>query len=70
MAKGKNQHGWLVKGEGNSKATAVTSTIAEAIVRAESIDRNQNLRAKFMGIMDKLGQGIAIGMPPPPKDKR
>lgn len=45
---GKNQHvtphsdgGWQVKGSGNLKATARTSTQAEAISRARDIARNQ-----------------------------
>ena len=43
MAKGKNQHvvkhsdGWAVKGAGNSKATKVTHTQAQAIEKAENI---------------------------------
>ena len=43
---GKNQHvtphnsGWQVKGAGNSKATAVTKTQAEAITIAKSIANN------------------------------
>lgn len=47
MNKGKNQHvvphsdGWAVKGENNSKATAVTSTQKEAINIARDIARNQ-----------------------------
>lgn len=44
---GKNQHvvpngkKWAVKGEGNSKATAVTNTQKEAIDIAREISRNQ-----------------------------
>lgn len=45
---GKNQHvtphpigGWQVKGAGNTRATARTSTQAEAISIARSISRNQ-----------------------------
>ena len=44
---GKNQHvvpngnKWAVKGEGNSKATALTNTQAEAIEIARQISRNQ-----------------------------
>ncbi|MCB0486491.1 MAG: DUF2188 domain-containing protein, partial [Flavobacteriaceae bacterium] len=47
MVKGKNQHvakhseGWQVKGSGNSKATAVTNTQAEAIKIAREIPKNQ-----------------------------
>ena len=43
----KNQHitthprGWQVKGEGNSKATVVTSTQGEAIKIGREIARNQ-----------------------------
>lgn len=46
---GKNQHvtphpngGWQVKGAGNSRATARTSTQSEAIGIARSIARNQS----------------------------
>ena len=45
---GKNQHvtphpngGWQVKGEGNSRATALTTTQKEAIGIARGISRNQ-----------------------------
>ena len=44
---GKNQHvvphdaGWAVKGAGNSKATSVHATQAEAIEQARSIAQNQ-----------------------------
>ncbi|MDI9461677.1 MAG: DUF2188 domain-containing protein [Saccharofermentanales bacterium] len=48
MSKGKNQHviphpngGWQVKGAGNKRATARTSTQAEAIKIAREISRNQ-----------------------------
>lgn len=44
---GKNQHvvphseGWAVKGEGNSRATKITSTQKEAIDYARPIAKNQ-----------------------------
>ena len=53
MAKGKNQHvvkhpdGWAVKGAGNSKATKVTRTQAQAIDKAEDIARNQKSDTKI-----------------------
>lgn len=55
MAKGKNQHvvkhpdGWAVKGAGNSKATKVTRTQAQAIEKAENIARNQKSDTKIHG---------------------
>lgn len=54
MAKGKNQHvvkhpdGWAVKGAGNSKATKVTRTQAQAIDKAENIPETRSRTQKFM----------------------
>ena len=56
MAKGKNQHvvkhpdGWAVRGEGNSRATTVTRTQAQAIEAAENIARNQKSDTKIHGM--------------------
>lgn len=76
MAKGKNQHvvkhpeGWAVKGEGNKKATKVTTTQAEAIKVAENIARNQQSDTKIHGQDGKIRAGNSYGNDPcPPKDK-
>lgn len=77
MAKGKNQHvvphpeGWAVKGAGNSKATAVTSTQAEAISKAEEIARNQQSDTKVHGKNGQIRAGNSYGNDPhPPEDKK
>lgn len=77
MAKGKNQHvvkhpdGWAVKGEGNSKATKVTQTQAEAIGVAEDIARNQQSDTKIHGTDGKIRAGNSYGNDPcPPRDKK
>ena len=77
MSKGKNQHvvkppdGWAVKGAGNSKATKVTNTQQEAIVRAEEIARNQQSDTKIHGRDGKIRAGNSYGSDPhPPKDKK
>ena len=77
MAKGTNQHvvkhpdGWAVKGEGNSKATKVTCTQAQAIEAAEDIARNQKSDTKIHGVDGKIRAGNSYGNDPcPPKDKK
>jgi hypothetical protein len=77
MSKGKNQHvaphsnGWAVKGAGNSKATKVTSTQAEAIKIAESIARNQGSDTKIHGTNGQIRSGNSYGNDPyPPKDTK
>jgi hypothetical protein len=77
MAKGKNQHvvkhpdGRAVKGEGNSKATKVTRTQAQAIETAENIARNQKSDTKIHGENGKIRAGNSYGNDPcPPKDKK
>lgn len=76
-SKGKNQHvikhlnGWAVKGEGNSKATRVTSTQKEAIDIAEQIARNQQSDTKIHGVDGQIRAGSSYGNDPcPPKDKK
>ena len=60
MVKGKNQHvvkhleGWAVKGAGNSKATKVTRTQADAIDVAQNIARNQQSDTKIHGLNGKI----------------
>jgi len=77
MAKGKNQHvvkhpdSWAVKGEGNSKATKVTRTQAQAIGVAENIAKNKNSDTKIHGENGKIRAGNSYGNDPcPPKDKK
>jgi hypothetical protein len=77
MARGKNQHvvkhsgGWAVKGEGNSKATKVTRTQAEAIQAAENIARNQRSDTKIHGVDGKIRAGNGYGNDQcPPEDKK
>ncbi|KAF1082452.1 MAG: hypothetical protein GQF41_1173 [Candidatus Rifleibacterium amylolyticum] len=77
MTKGKNQHvvkhpdGWTVKGEGNTKATKVTKTQAEAIEVAENIARNHHSDTKIHDRNNKIRAGNSYGNDPcPPKDKK
>lgn len=77
MSKGKNQHvvshpdGWAVKGEGNSKATRVVDTQAEAIKIAQDIARNQQSDTKIHGRDGKIRAGNSYGNDPfPPRDKK
>ena len=77
MSKGKNQHvvkhadGWAVKGAGNSKATKVTPTQAQAIEVAQDIARNQQSDTKVHGQNGKIRAGNSYGNDPyPPKDKK
>ena len=77
MTKGKNQHvikhpdGWAVKGAGNTKATKVTRTQAEAIKVAENIARNQKSDTKIHGTDGKIRAGNSYGNDPcPPRDKK
>lgn len=74
---GKNQHvvkrdnGWAVLGAGNSKATKITQTQAEAIGVAESIARNQESDTKVHGVNGKIRAGNSYGNDPaPPIDKK
>ena len=70
MAKGKNQHvtkhpeGWQVKGSGNSKATAVTNTQAEAIKIARGIAKNQQSELIIHGTNGKIRQKDSHGNDP------
>jgi hypothetical protein len=67
----RHQNGWAVKGAGNSKATKVTSTQAEAISVAESIARNQKSDTKVHGRNGKIRAGNSYGNDPcPPQDKK
>lgn len=77
MSKGKNQHvvshpdGWAVKGEGNSKATRVVDTQAEAVKIAQDIARNQQSDTKIHGRDGKIRAGNSYGNDPhPPRDSK
>jgi hypothetical protein len=77
MPKGKNQHvvkhsdGWAVKGAGNTRATKVTRTQAEAIEVAQDIARNQHSDTKIHGQDGKIRAGNSYGNDPcPPIDKK
>ena len=74
---GKNQHvvrrenGWAVKGAGNSKATKVVDTQAEAIKIATEIAKNQKSDTKIHGENGKIRAGNSYGNDPcPQKDKK
>ncbi|MDH2999027.1 hypothetical protein A1D22_04015 [Pasteurellaceae bacterium LFhippo2] len=74
---GKNQHvvphnrEWAVKGAGNSKATRVVPTQAEAIQIAQDIARNQKSDTKIHGRDGRIRAGNSYGNDPfPPRDKK
>lgn len=72
---GKSQHvtphpkgGWQVKGAGNSKATARTTTQAEAINIAKKIAVNNNSELVIHGTNGKIREKNSYGNDPyPPK---
>lgn len=72
---GKNQHvtrhpdgGWQVKGAGNSRATARTSTQADAIDIARQIARNQRSELFIHGENGRIRERDSYGNDPyPPK---
>jgi hypothetical protein len=77
MGKGKNQHvvphpdGWAVKGAGNSQATKVVDTQAEAIEIAQNIARNQESDTKIHGRDGQIRAGNSYGNDPcSPKDNK
>lgn len=67
-----NQHvvprgsGWAVKGEGNSRATALTNTKREAIDRAREISRNQGTELVIHNRNGQIGQKDSHGHDPYP----
>ncbi len=74
MSKGKNQHvvphdnGWAVKGEQNSKATAVTGTQQDAINIARDIAKNQQSELLIHGQNGRIRERDSYGNDPyPPK---
>jgi hypothetical protein len=75
MAK-KNQHviplgnGWAVKGEGNSRYTAITERKAEATTIARDIARNNKSEIVIHGKDGRIQDKDSYGNDPnPPKDK-
>lgn len=72
---GKNQHvtphqggGWQVKGEGNSKATIVTDTKADAVDAARKIATNQGSELVIHGKDGKIQSKDSHGNDPfPPR---
>lgn len=70
----KNQHvvprndGWAVKGAGNSRATSVHDTQAEAIARAREIAQNQQSELLIHGRDGRIRARDSYGNDPfPPK---
>ncbi len=67
-----NQHvvprgnGWAVKGEGNSRATALTNTKREAIDRAREISRNQGTELVIHNRNGQISQKDSHGHDPYP----
>jgi hypothetical protein len=71
---GKNQHvvphegGWAVRGEGNSRATSVHQTQAQAIVEATQIATNQRSEVLIHGRDGQIRERNSHGHDPyPPK---
>lgn len=72
---GTNQHvtphpdgGWQVKGEGNTKATKITETKAEAVDIARNISRNQGSELIIHDKHGKIQQKDSHGRDPfPPR---
>lgn len=74
---GKNQHvvknnnGWSVKGENNSKATSNHDTQKEAIEKAREIAKNQKSEVVIHGRNGKIRDKDSYGNDPiPPRDKK
>jgi hypothetical protein len=71
---GKNQHvvphanGWAIKGAGNSKATKVVATQAEAIVAGRQIAINQGSELRIHRPNGQIRDSRSFGNDPhPPK---
>lgn len=71
---GKNQHvvpheeGWAVRGAGNSRATSVHETQAEAIERGREIAQNQSSELLIHGRNGQIRERDSYGNDPfPPK---
>ena len=67
----KNNDGWSVKGENNSKATSNHNTQKEAIQRAREIAKNQKSEVVIHGTDGKIRDKDSYGNDShPPKDKK
>ncbi len=70
---GKNQHvlphpdGWQVKGEGNERATVVTSTQAEAIEAGRELAMNNKSELFIHGQNGQIRQKNPYGSDPYPR---
>lgn len=65
-----NGSGWAVKGAGNSKATKITSTKAEAIKIGKTIAKNQHAELIEHDKHGKIISKDSFGNDPvPPRDK-
>jgi hypothetical protein len=71
---GKNQHvvphanGWAVRGAGNSRATAIHQTQAEAAAQARDIAQNQHSEVLIHGRNGQIRERDSYGHDPfPPK---
>lgn len=71
---GKNQHvvphegGWAVKGAGNSRATSVHETQAQAIEAARNIARNQESELLIHGRNGQIRERDSFGNDPLPPE--
>ena len=71
---GKNQHvvthegGWAVKGAGNSRATSVHETQAQAIEAARNIARNQESELLIHGRNGQIRERDSFGNDPFPPE--
>ena len=72
---GKNQHvvkhpeGWAVRGEGNKRVSAVTTTQKDAIEKAKQIAVNQQSELLVHGRNGKIRERNSYGNDPyPPKN--
>lgn len=71
---GKNQHvvphpnGWAVKGAGNSKATKVVATQAEAIAAGRQIAINQGSELRIHRPNGQIREGWSYGNDPFPPE--
>ena len=59
-------NGWAVKGEGNSRATAITNTKQEAIDRAREIAQNQGTELVIHNRNGQISQKDSHGRDPYP----
>lgn len=64
----RNGDNWAVRGEGNSRVTAIYDTQAQAIERGREIARNNGSELRIQGRDAKFREGWSYGNDPyPPK---